>query len=59
MVVGDNLFLLCTNTAKSMAEIAADPLWLDAQAEFVEMSERFGADPLAKDSLGGKEEIRM
>jgi hypothetical protein len=44
--LGDAVFLLCNNTSKSMSEIAADPLWLGAQGPFVEMCDRFRADPL-------------
>ncbi|HPC62158.1 MAG TPA: hypothetical protein PKX23_15965 [Verrucomicrobiota bacterium] len=46
LVVGKGLFLICNNTVHSMDVIAKDPHWLDAQIPFVELSERFRADPL-------------
>lgn len=57
LVIGDNLFLLCTNTHRSMSEVAANPLWLKAQAAFVEISERFRFDPLQIEEPAGKDEI--
>jgi hypothetical protein len=44
--LGASSYLVCNNTAKSMAEIRADPRWLKAQAAFVDLSEKFRADPL-------------
>jgi hypothetical protein len=46
MVVGAGLYLICNNTWATMDQIAANPLWLAAQVPFVELSERFRADPL-------------
>jgi len=46
VMVGDGLYLICNNTAKSMSAIAKDPLWLSAQVPFVELSDQFRADPL-------------
>jgi hypothetical protein len=46
VVIGQGLFLLCNNTSKAMAEVAADPLWLGAQAPFVELCDKFRADPV-------------
>ena len=46
MMVGDGLYLICNNTAKSMSAIAKDPLWLSAQVPFVELSDQFRSDPL-------------
>jgi len=46
VMVGDGLYLICNNTAKSMSAIAKDPLWLSAQVPFVELSDRFRADPV-------------
>ncbi len=46
VMVGDGLYLICNNTAKSMSAIAKDPLWLSAQVPFVELSDRFRSDPL-------------
>ena len=44
--LGDGSYLVCNNTAKSMAEIRGDARWLKAQAAFVDLSEKFRADPL-------------
>ncbi|RFC48582.1 MAG: hypothetical protein DUW69_001155 [Verrucomicrobia bacterium] len=44
--LGVNSYLVCNNTAKSMAEIRADARWLKAQAAFVDLSEKFRVDPL-------------
>jgi hypothetical protein len=44
--LGANSYLVCNNTAKSMAEIRADARWLKAQAAFVDLSEKFRTDPL-------------
>jgi hypothetical protein len=44
--VGSSSFLVCNNTAKTMAELRADPQWLKAQTAFFELSEKFRSDPL-------------
>ena len=46
MVVGEGIYLICNNTVQSMDAITQDPLWLGAQVPFVELSEKFRADPL-------------
>ncbi len=46
MVLGEGLFLICNNTVQSMDGISKDPLWLSAQVPFVELSDKFRADPL-------------
>ena len=46
MVLGDRMYLICNNTVQSMDGITRDPLWLGAQVPFVELSEKFRADPL-------------
>mgnify|MGYP000657531593 CR=1 FL=1 len=46
MVVGTGLYLICNNTWATMDQIAANSLWLAAQVPFVELSEKFRADPL-------------
>lgn len=46
LVLGKGLFLICNNTVQSMDVIAKNPHWLEAQIPFVELSERFRADPL-------------
>jgi hypothetical protein len=46
MVVGKGIYLICNNTFQSMDGITKDPLWLGAQVPFVELSEKFRADPL-------------
>jgi len=47
MVVGKGIYLICNNTVQSMDGIAKDPLWLGAQVPFVELSDKFRADPVA------------
>ena len=44
IIIGMGIYLICNNTAKSMEDIAKDPLWLNAQKPFVELSETFRAD---------------
>jgi hypothetical protein len=46
MVLGERIYLICNNTAQSMDMITKDPLWLGAQVPFVELSDKFRADPL-------------
>jgi hypothetical protein len=46
MVVGNGLYLICKNTVQSMNTIAKDPLCLNAQVPFVELSEQFAASPI-------------
>ena len=46
MVVGQGRYLICNNTAQTMDGITKDPLWLAAQVPFVELSDKFRADPL-------------
>ena len=46
MVLGEGMYLICNNTVQSMDGITKDPLWLGAQVPFVELSEKFRADPL-------------
>jgi len=46
MVLGDGIFLICNNTVQSMDGISKDPLWIGAQVSFVELSDKFRADPL-------------
>jgi hypothetical protein len=46
LVIGPDLYLILTNTRHTMADIAASPLWLKAQEEFVELCERFRCDPV-------------
>jgi hypothetical protein len=47
LVAGRGIFLICNNTQRTMDEIARDPLWLNAQVPFVEMSDKFRDNPLA------------
>jgi hypothetical protein len=46
MVLGNGTFLICNNTVQTMDAITRDPLWISAQVPFVELSDRFRADPL-------------
>jgi hypothetical protein len=45
MKIGGSAFLICNHTNKTIAEIRADPRWLKAQTAFVDLSEKFRADP--------------
>jgi hypothetical protein len=44
--LGQASYLFCNNVAKSMTEIRQDPLWLEAQKPFVDLSVKFRSDPL-------------
>jgi hypothetical protein len=46
IVIGDGIYLICNNTSKTMGTIAKDPLWLNAQVPFVELSDKIRANPL-------------
>jgi hypothetical protein len=48
MALGEGMFLICNNTVQSMDAIAKDPLWLNAQVPFVDLSENFRTDPLTE-----------
>jgi hypothetical protein len=45
--LGPGSYLFCNNTEKSMEDIRKNPLWIDAQKPFAELSEKFRDDPLA------------
>jgi len=44
--LGASSYLFCNNVEKSMADIRLNPLWLEAQKPFVDLSAKFRADPL-------------
>lgn len=44
--LGPAAYLFCNNTTKTMTEIRADPLWITAQAPFVDLAGQFRADPV-------------
>lgn len=44
--LGEQLYLLCNNTEKSMEEVTADPNWLAAQGVFLNVSQYFAVDAL-------------
>ena len=46
MVLGQGMYLICNNIVQSMDAITKDPLWLNAQVAFVELSDKFREDPL-------------
>jgi hypothetical protein len=46
MTVGKGIYLICNNTVQTMDLIAKNPLWFGAQVPFVELSDKFRADPL-------------
>jgi len=43
---GETSFLFCNNTAKTIEDIRANPLWREAQKPFVQLSELFRANPV-------------
>lgn len=46
LALGEDVYLICNHTTKTMNEITADPLWTAAQVPFVDLSERIAADPI-------------
>lgn len=46
MVLGEDTYLICNNTADSMEGITQEPRWLDAQVPFVELSDKIRSHPL-------------
>jgi len=46
LVLGEGIYLICNNTVQSMDGITQDPRWLAAQVPFVELSDKFRADPV-------------
>lgn len=47
--LGPDVYLFCNHTEKSMHEITQDPQWLNAQGEFLNLSQYFAVDPLDLD----------
>lgn len=50
LVLGDDLYLFCNNTQRSMDEIARDPKWLSAQVPFAGLADKMRSDPVASAS---------
>jgi hypothetical protein len=48
MALGEGMYLIWNNTAKSMDNIVEDPRWLAAQVPFAELSARFSVSPVSK-----------
>lgn len=46
MVVAEGVYLICNNTKNSMDGITKDARWIEAQVPFVELSDKFRANPL-------------
>lgn len=46
MRLGDAAYLFCNNTTESMEQLRQSPLWLKAQAPFVQLSELVRKEPL-------------
>lgn len=44
--LGESAYLFCNHTTKTMAEIRSEPLWLQAQKPFADLSDKFRHDPL-------------
>jgi len=48
MALGEGMYLIWNNTAKSMDNIAQDPRWLAAQVPFAELSVNFSINPVSQ-----------
>lgn len=46
LVLGNDLYLFCNNTQRSMDDIARDPKWLSAQVPFAELADTVRSDPV-------------
>ncbi len=46
LTLGTRLFLVCNRTDGTTLDITRNPLWISAQEPFVDLSQRFAADPL-------------
>lgn len=44
--LGESSYLFANHLTRTMTDVRANPLWLNAQKAWVEMSQRFAADPL-------------
>ncbi|TVP75261.1 MAG: hypothetical protein EA353_14255 [Puniceicoccaceae bacterium] len=44
--LGQDLYLFCNHTEKSMKDISEDPAWLDTQGCFLNLAQAFAVDPL-------------
>lgn len=44
--LGDSSYLFANHLTRTMAEIRDNPLWLNAQKSWAELSQKFAADPL-------------
>lgn len=51
LVLGEGIYLICNNTAKSMGAIARNPKWVRAQVPFANLGDRFRSDPLMLSEL--------
>ncbi len=48
MALGEGMYLIWNNTAKSMDNIVEDPRWLAAQVPFAELSTNFAINPVSQ-----------
>jgi hypothetical protein len=48
MVLGEELYLVCNSTTKSMNDITKDSRWLAAQVPFAELTEKFRENRLVE-----------
>ena len=46
--LGNDMFLIWNNTAKSMDDIVRNPRWLGAQVSFADLTDRLCVDPLVR-----------
>ncbi|MBA3849570.1 MAG: hypothetical protein C0502_06185 [Opitutus sp.] len=44
--LGESSYLFCNHLTRTMREIRENPLWIEAQKPWVELSQKFLADPL-------------
>ena len=48
--LGNDMFLIWNNTAKSMDDIVRNPRWLGAQASFADLTDRLCIDPVVREA---------
>ena len=47
-VLGEGVYLIWNNTVQCMDDIAKNPLWLGAQVPFLDLGDKFRADPMLR-----------
>jgi hypothetical protein len=61
MVVGRGFYLVCNNTVQTMDALTSSPRWLGTQMPFVELSEKFRANPLelARSAVAARAKVQL